>query len=129
VDKPYGPITALVLGGILLVGAGQMPKGVATPSVSSNLAGTTLFCVTEKSTPSVDETIAIREARAFCEANKFAGFLYLDDDDPAIQPIIVVGSTKNIQSPLLAAGKIENGKVIKLERIRKWDTGLSDILK
>jgi len=129
VDKPYGPIAALVLGGILLVGAGQMPKAGPAPSVASNLVGTTLFCVTEKSTPSINETIAIRDARAFCEANKFAGFLYLDDDDPSIRPMIVVGEIKNIQSPFLAAGKIENGKVIKLERIRKWDTGLSDILK
>lgn len=128
-DKPYGPIVALVLGGILLVGAGQVPKGTATPSITSKLAGTTLFCVTEKSTPSVDEIIAIREARAFCEANKFAGYLYLDDDDPAIQPFIVAASSKNIQSPFLAAGKIENGKVTKLDRARKWDTGLADILK
>lgn len=128
-DKPYGPITALVLGGILLVGAGQMPNGVSTSPVSSNLAGMTLFCVTEKSTPSISETIAIRDARAFCEANNFAGFLYLDDDDPTVAPMIIVGSAKNIQSPFLAAGKIENGKVTKLARIRKWDTGLSDILK
>jgi hypothetical protein len=129
VDKPTGPMLALVLGGILLVGAGQIPKGTGTPSVASNLVGTTLFCVTEKSTPSVSETSAIREARAFCEANKFAGYLYLDDDDAAIQPMVVAGASKNIQSPFLAAGKIENGQVIKLERIRKWDTGLSDILK
>lgn len=127
--KPYGPITALVLGGILLIGAGQAPKVAVLAPQTSKLAGTTLFCITEKSTASVDETLAIRDAKAFCEANKLAGYLYLDDDDEAIKPIIIAAASKDIQSPFLAAGKIENGKVSRLERVRKWNTGLSDILK
>jgi hypothetical protein len=120
---------ALVLGGILLIGAGQLPKGNTSAPQGPSLAGTTLFCVTEKSTPSISEVLAIREAKAFCEANRLAGYLYLDDDDPAIQPIITAVASKNIQSPFLAAAKIENGKVSKLDRVRKWDTGLADILK
>ena len=129
-DKQYGPIIALVLGGILLIAGGQADKFVGPVSPLSNtLQGTLLLCITEKTKPSVSEVIAIRDASEFVKTHGFKGYFYLDDDDPTIQSIIAAAGTKDIQSPMLIPAKIEDGKINKLERVRSWTNGLEDILK
>lgn len=126
-DKQYGPIAALVLGGLLLVGAGQFSPTEKLPE--ANMAGQTLLCIAEKTNPPINHSLAIRDAKSFCESHGFKGYLYLDDDDALIQPIVAAAAARNIQSPLLISTKIDSGKITKLDRIRPWQNGLEDILK
>lgn len=134
-DKPVGPILTLILGGLLLFGGGVAQKG-GLPSLPSfttisapALEGNKLLLVYEKQSPTVDQVIALRDAPAFAKEHKLDGFLAMDEEDPIVQTIIAEAAKKNLTPPLLVAAKVTDGKIVRLNRIRKWDKGLTDILK
>jgi hypothetical protein len=134
-DKPVGPILTLILGGLLLFGGGVAQKG-GLPSLPSfttisapALEGNKLLLVYEKQSPTVDQVIALRDAPAFATEQKLDGFLAMDEEDPIVQTIIAEAAKKNLTPPLLVAAKVVDGKIVRLNRIRKWDKGLTDILK
>jgi len=55
--------------------------------------------------------------------------LAVDEEDEIVKTILVEAEKKNITPPLLVAAKVVEGKVVRLNRIRKWENGLTDILK
>ena len=134
-DKPVGPILTLIFGGLLLFGGGVAQKG-GLPSLPSfttisapALEGNKLLLVYEKQSPTVDQTIALREAPTFVKEQKLDGFLAIDEEDPIAVAIIAEAAKKNVAPPMLAAVEVVDGKIMRLNRIRKWDNGLTDILK
>ncbi len=134
-SKSAGPITTLILGGLLLFGGGIAQKGglPSLPSFTSAAApaleGSKLLIIYEKRSPTVDQTIALRDAPAFAKENKLDGFLAIDDEDPLVKSILDEAGKRNITPPLLVAAKVVDGKIVRLNRIRKWENGLTDILK
>lgn len=134
-EKPVGPILTLIFGGLLLFGGGVAQKGglPAFPSfsrsVNTTLEGSKLLLIYEKQSPTVDQTIALREAGPFAAEQKLDGFLAIDEEDPLIRLILTEAEKLKITPPLLVAAKVVDGKIVRLNRIRKWDKGLTDILK
>lgn len=99
------------------------------PSQDS-IEGTRLLLVYEKKSPSIEETMAIRSAKEFCETNKLAGYLAIDRDDDFAAPLLTELAEKHkLAPPVLVAAEM-NGLTIKsIKRARAWKTGLQDILK
>lgn len=132
-DKPLGPIVTLILGGLLLFGGGIAQKGglpsFASVAASSSLEGSKLFLIYEKQSPTVDQTIDLRGAADFAKEHKLDGFLAVDEEDEIVKTIISEAEKKQLSPPLLVAAKVVDGKVVRLNRIRKWENGLTDILK
>jgi len=129
-EKNNGSAVAIILGSLLLIAATWMPKlNTEGTSAKDPLKGSLLLCIHEKQSPSVDEVIAVREAKGFVDANGFQGWLVIDKDDPNWQPVIEKAASRQVTPPMLAAGVVENGKFKAILKVVKWETGLEDIIK
>jgi len=119
---------AMILGGLLLLAAGRFP---ATESVAPVAAfkDQTLFVLYEKQTPTVDQVIAIRGAKDFVSSAGFAGYLLIDDDDTAFSGLVAKAKERGVETPFLATGKPEAGKIKEFKKVVPWKTGFEDILK
>lgn len=126
-ENRNGPLLVVFLALFLFGLSRIVPSGSAISDES--LKGTTLLCIHEKQRPSVDETIAIREAKGFVEQHGFARWLVIDQDDPNWQEVIAKASSLGVTPPLLAAAQAADGKVTGLKKVVKWKEGLEDILK
>lgn len=94
------------------------------------LEGSTLLLVHEKTKPTVDEVLAIRQAAQFVQDNKLAGYLDVDQDDPWITPLLSIVLEKHkIEPPFIAAAEVKDGAIGTIGRVRPWKSGLQDILK
>jgi hypothetical protein len=122
-----GPLLAFFFA-IFLFGVSRISKDTSIIREVS-VEGTLLICVHEKQRPTVDEVIAVREAKSFVEKHKLKGWLVVDRDDPNWQPLIEEAVKRQIDPPLLAAAVVENGSVSSLKKIVKWEKGLEDILR
>ena len=126
-DSKAGPIVAMILGGLLLMaGAFVRPS---EQRAAESLQGTVLICVHEKQRPSVDEVLAVREAKAFVAKHGFKGHLVIDQDDENAQSLLTAAEGKKVSPPFLAAGDVVDGKITQLRKIVPWTKGLEDILK
>ena len=126
-DSKAGPIVAMILGGLLLMaGAFVRPS---EQRAAESLQGTVLICVHEKQRPSVDEVLAVREAKAFVAKHGFKGYLVIDQDDENAQSLLTAAESKKVSPPFLAAGDVVDGKITQLRKIVPWTKGLEDILK
>lgn len=129
-DKSNGSIIAIVIGSLLLLAAAWIPKADESKIVADDvLKGSLLLVIHEKQTPTIDEVLAVREAKSFVAANGFSGWLVIDKDDPNWQPVIEKAASRQVDPPLLAAGVVENGKFTTILKVVKWQNGLEDILK
>lgn len=126
-DSKAGPIVAMILGGLLLM-AGAFVRPSEQRAVES-LQGTVLICVHEKQRPSVDEVLAVREAKDFVAKHGFKGHLVIDQDDTNAQSLLTAAESKKVSPPFLAAGDVVDGKITQLRKIVPWTKGLEDILK
>jgi hypothetical protein len=126
-DSKAGPIVAMILGGLLLMaGAFVRPS---EQRAAESLQGTLLICVHEKQRPSVDEVIAIREAKEFVTKHGFKGHLVIDQDDENAQSLLKAAESKKVTPPFIAAGDVVDGKITQLRKVVPWAKGLEDILK
>jgi hypothetical protein len=128
-DKNNGSVIAIILGSLMLLAAAWIPSSGGTVVQDDKLKGTLLICIHEKQTPTIDEVLAVREAKSFVTANNFSGWLVIDKDDPNWKPVVDKAASRQIDPPLLAAGVVENGKLTTLIKVVKWQNGLEDILK
>lgn len=126
-DNKAGPLAVIFLS-IFLLGSGLLLRS-KSPTSDESLKGTLLLCIHEKQTPSVDEVIAIREAKSFVEKHGFKGWLVIDKDDPNWQEVITKAASLKVEPPLLAAADTADNKVTGLKKVVKWQNGLEDILK
>jgi hypothetical protein len=126
-DNKPGPLLVLFLGLILFGVSGLLPSKSTTSDES--LKGTLLLCIHEKQRPSVDEVLAVREAKGFVEKHGFKGWLVIDQDDPNWQEVITKAASLKVEPPLLAAADTADNKVTGLKKVVKWQNGLEDILK
>jgi len=126
-DNKPGPLAVIFLALFLFGASYLLPSKL--PTSDESLKGTLLLCVHEKQTPSVDEVIAIREAKSFVEKHGFKGWLVIDQDDPNWQEVIAKAASLKVEPPLLAAAEIADNKVTGLRKVVKWQNGLEDILK
>lgn len=126
-DNKPGPLAVIFLALFLFGASYLLPSKL--PDSGESLKGTLLLCVHEKQTPSVDEVIAIREAKSFVEKHGFKGWLVIDKDDPNWQEVIAKAASLKVEPPLLAAADTTDNKVTSLKKVVKWQNGLEDILK
>lgn len=126
--KDIFPRGAMILGGLLLIAAGRLPATGPSGPVAT-FKDHTLFVLYEKQTPTVDQVITIRGANDFVTSAGFAGYLLIDDDDAAFSGLVTKAKERGVETPLLAAGKIETGKVKEFKKVVPWKTGFEDILK
>lgn len=126
-DSKAGPIVAMILGGLLLMAGAFVRPG--EQRTAESLQGTVLICVHEKQRPSVDEVLAVREAKAFVAKHGFKGHLVIDQDDENAQSLLTAAESKKVSPPFLAAGDVVDGKITQLRKIVPWTKGLEDILK
>jgi hypothetical protein len=119
---------AMILGGLLLIAAGRFPATGPSGPVAT-FKDHTLFVLYEKQTPTVDQVIAIRGAKDFVSSAGFAGYLLIDDDDTAFSGLVTKAKERGVETPLLAAGKPEAGKIKEFKKVVPWKTGFEDILK
>jgi hypothetical protein len=126
-DNKAGPLAVIFLS-IFLLGSGLLLRS-KSPTSDESLKGTLLLCIHEKQRPSVDEVIAIREAKGFVEKHGFKGWLVIDQDDPNWQEVIAKAASLKVEPPLLAAADTADNKVTSLKKVVKWQSGLEDILK
>lgn len=126
-DNKTAPILAMIVGGGLIALASFMPQATSNIVAKDDLAGTVLLCVHEKQRPTVDETIAIREAPEFVKANGFIGFRVLDVDD--VDSVVAAAQEAKVEPPFLAAGKVVNDQVVELVKVVPWVNDMEDILK
>ena len=132
-------LVAMVAGGILLASSNaQIPefnwrdwfKAIPTPIVNTNLEGTTLLLIHEKTRPTVQEVFDVRAAAEFASKNKLKGYLDVDKDADWIKPTIdAVKEKPGLEPPMLLAVKIEDNKVKSVVKARKWTNSIEDILK
>lgn len=114
----------LMLAAGLVVGFGNK---VSLPSFGkASIEGTTLVFVHEKLTPPMDEVLLVREAPAFVAANKLAGFLVVDDDEPFAEPLLA--QAKDKKPPFVAITKVNKaaGKV-DVVKVVPWPKSLEDL--
>ena len=126
--KDLFPKGAMILGGLLLVAAGRFPVTESVAPVAA-FKDQTLFVLYEKQTPTVDQVIAIRGAKDFVTSAGFAGYLLIDDDNTIFSGLVKKAKERGIESPFLAAGKPEAGKIKEFKKVVPWKTGFEDILK
>ena len=101
-----------------------------SPVPAAKLEGSTLLLVHEKTKPTVDEVIAVRQAAQFSQDNKLAGYLDVDQDDPWIAPLLSIVLDKyKLKPPFIAAAEVKDGSIGAIGRVRPWKSGLEDILK
>jgi hypothetical protein len=128
-DKKAGPLLVIFLALFLFGISSLLPSNSGGSGKGVSLDGTLLLCIHEKQRPSVDEVIAIREAKSFVEKHGFTGWLVIDQDDPNWQEVIKLAASRDITPPLLAAAEADNKKVSGLRKVVKWEKGLEDILR
>jgi hypothetical protein len=126
--KDIFPRGAMILGGLLLIAAGRLPATGPSGPVAT-FKDYTLFILYEKQTPTVDQVIAIRGAKDFVTSAGFAGYLLIDDDNTIFSGLVKKAKERGIESPFLAAGKPEAGKIKEFKKVVPWKTGFEDILK
>lgn len=132
-------LVAMVAGGILLASNRfDLPefnwrdwfKAIPTPIVNTNIEGTTLLMIHEKTKPTVQEVLDVRAAAEFSTKNKLKGYLDVDKDDEWVKPTLVTIKDKpGVEPPVLLAVKIEDNKVKSVVKARKWTNSIEDILK
>lgn len=129
-ENKAGPIVAMILGGlVLMAGAFFGDKPNEKPSPVNRLQGTLLLVVHEKSSPPIDETIELRRASDFVKETGFDSFLVVDQDDPNFAALINAVANREIKPPFLAAGRMEQQKLVELIKAVEWKDSLEDILK
>jgi hypothetical protein len=129
-DNKVGPIAAMILGGLLLVAASFFGgSNQTTPEIVNNLKGTVLLVVHEKSRPPIDEVLALRRAPEFVRQYEFGSYLVVDQDDPNFAPVVRAVGNRNILPPFLAAGRMDDQRLVELVKAVEWKSGLEDILK
>lgn len=116
----------MIAGGLLLVFGKGLPEINFGNPFQQSLAGTTVVLVSEKTAATVDQTLAIRNAAGFVEANELAGFLNIDRDDERAKPIVEAARNKKIEPPLVAYVELADKKVAKVRKIAPWKTSLED---
>jgi hypothetical protein len=126
-DNKPGPLAVIFLALFIFGASYLLPSKL--PTSDESLKGTLLLCIHEKQTPSVDEVIAIREAKSFVEKHGFKGWLVIDKDDPNWQEVVAKAASLKVEPPLLAAADTADNKVTGLKKVVKWQNGLEDILK
>ena len=116
----------MIAGGLFLLFGDKLPLGWGS---FANIAGSTVVLVSEKTTATVDQTIAIRNANQFVEANKLIGFRDVDKDDEWAKPILEAAKAKNIEPPLVAYVDPPEGKITKVRKVVAWKSSFEESLK
>ena len=82
--------------------------------------------VHEKLAPPVDEVLLIREAPEFVKANKLAGFLDVDDDEPFAEPLLA--NAKDKKPPFVAVTKVDKAaNKVDVLKVVPWPKSLEDL--
>ena len=114
----------VIVGGLLMLFGNKLPS--LEGSLSNKLAGSTVVLVNEKTAATVDQTIALRNASEFVEANKLAGYRNADRDDVWAKPIVEAGRAKKLEPPVVAYVDLQDGKVSKVRKVVAWKTSFED---
>ncbi|NBW13450.1 MAG: hypothetical protein EBR82_36125 [Caulobacteraceae bacterium] len=117
----------MIAGGLLLLFGNKLPQDWG--SLSTNVAGSTVVLVNEKTAATVDQTIALRAAKEFVDANKLAGYRNADRDDEWAKSIVEAGRVKKLEPPIVAYVDLKDGSVSKVRKVVPWKTSFEDSLK
>jgi len=117
----------MIAGGLLLLSGYKLPQQWG--SLSTSVAGSTVVLVNEKTAATVDQTIALRNASQFVEANKLTGFRNADRDDEWAKPIVEAGRAKKLEPPIVAYVDLKDGSVSKVRKVVPWKTSFEESLK
>lgn len=114
----------VIVGGLLLVFGNKLPSFEG--SFSNNLAGSTVVLVNEKTAATVDQTIALRNAGEFVEANKLAGYRNADRDDVWAKPIVEAARAKKLEPPIVAYIDLKDDEISKVRKVVAWKSSFED---
>jgi hypothetical protein len=117
----------MIAGGLLLLFGNKLPQRWG--SFATNVAGSTVVLVNEKTAATVDQTIALRSANEFVEANKLKGYRNADRDDEWAKPIVEAGRAKKLEPPVVGYVDLKDGNVSKVRKVVPWKSSFEESLK
>jgi len=94
--------------------------------VPTKYEGSTLIFVSEKQKRTVNETLVMRSAKAFCDTFKLAGYRDIDEEDAPTE-FTDAAKAASVQSPFVCI-VLKDGKTVK---VKPWPTvdSMGDLLK